>query len=340
MSKPDPLVPAHVNLRDFPFMPLEVGRLLDSETWIQAAHQPYLGHALISLWCAAWHEVPAGSLPANRLVLARKAHRTPAEFEQIAELVLAGFVECSDGRLYHPVIAEKAIEAWQKRRDGKARTAAATAAAAEAKRMRRGPVTESDGVRDGSVTDGKGREGNGDNTPPSPLTGAVRPKRKPKARLDANGGGEFTPGFLLFWEAYPSKIGKQAAWDSWRRDIAEIGIEEMAAVIVKDVTKRAAEDDRWLRGFVPNPATYLNQRRWNDDITRAPEPPPPANKPFTAVNPGGGSPRVEDTPQRRLEGAISYATHMVEVVKEWDKEKAVEYLRPYRMAVKADGQTA
>lgn len=336
MSKPEPLVPAHVNLRDFQFMPLEVGRLLESETWIQAAHEPFLGHALISLWCAAWHEVPAGSLPANRIVLARKAHRTPAEFEAIAERVLAGFVECSDGRLYHPVIAEKALEAWEKRRDGKARTAAATAAAAEAKRKRRESVTDSDSVRDGSVTDEKGREGKGENTPPAPLPGgaSVR-KRKAKPRLDAKGQADFTPGFLLFWGAYPSKVGKQAAWDSWRRDITEIGIEELAEVIVKDVTKRAAEDDGWRRGYVPNPATYLNQRRWNDDIKRAPEAPPPASKPFAAANPGGSSPRVEDTPQRRLEGAISYATHMVDVVKEWDKQKAVEYLRPYRMAVKA-----
>ncbi|MGD9643781.1 MAG: DUF1376 domain-containing protein, partial [Elusimicrobiales bacterium] len=149
MSKPEPLVPAHVNLRDFHFMPLEVGRLLDSETWIQAAHQPFLGHALISLWCAAWHEVPAGSLPANRVVLARKAHRTPAEFEEIADLALAGFIECSDGRLYHPVIAEKAKEAWEKRRDSKARTAAATAAASEARRRK---STVTDIVTD-SVTD-------------------------------------------------------------------------------------------------------------------------------------------------------------------------------------------
>jgi len=33
-TRPAPLVPAEVDLRDFAFMPLDVRRLLTSETWV------------------------------------------------------------------------------------------------------------------------------------------------------------------------------------------------------------------------------------------------------------------------------------------------------------------
>jgi hypothetical protein len=46
---PEPLTPPDCDLRDFGFMPLDVRRLLTSETWIEAADDPKLGHALICL---------------------------------------------------------------------------------------------------------------------------------------------------------------------------------------------------------------------------------------------------------------------------------------------------
>src|SRR4051812_35009828 len=107
-----PLTPPSMDLRDFHFMPLDVRRLLTSETWIEAADDPKLAHALICLWCEAWHQVPAGSLPDNPRVLAHLAMCTGEEWERIADRALAGWHRCSDGRSYHPVVAEKALEAW------------------------------------------------------------------------------------------------------------------------------------------------------------------------------------------------------------------------------------
>ena len=107
-----PLTPEECDLRDFAFMPLDVRRLLTSETWIEAADDPKLGHALVSLWCESWQQVPAGSLPNNERVLARVAMCDAPEWERIRERALEGWQLCSDGRLYHPVVAEKAREAW------------------------------------------------------------------------------------------------------------------------------------------------------------------------------------------------------------------------------------
>jgi hypothetical protein len=111
MTMPEPLTTPACDLRSFPFMPLDTHRLLKSETWMEAADNPKLGHALICLWCEAWHQVPAGSLPDKHGILARLAMCTPDEWEHLRTRALQGWVRCSDGRLYHPVVAEKALEA-------------------------------------------------------------------------------------------------------------------------------------------------------------------------------------------------------------------------------------
>jgi uncharacterized protein YdaU (DUF1376 family) len=68
-------------------------------------------------------------------------------------------------------------------------------------------------------------------------------------------------GFEEFWQTYPKKVGKDAASKSWLKVKARID----------DVLKALAwqkESDQWRRSdgqFIPNPATYLNQGRWQDE---------------------------------------------------------------------------
>lgn len=40
----------------------------------------------------------------------------------------------------------------------------------------------------------------------------------------------------------------------------------MVDALIDDVRTRASQDAKWLDGFVPNPQTYLNQDRWEDEI--------------------------------------------------------------------------
>jgi uncharacterized protein YdaU (DUF1376 family) len=122
---PAPLVPAEVDLRDFAFMPLEVSRLLRSRTWLKARRRPEIGFYLVNLWAGAWHEVPAGSLPDDDDVLADLARCTPARWRKLRGDILAAWVRCADGRLYHPVVAEKAREAWAHKLAQRQRTQAA-----------------------------------------------------------------------------------------------------------------------------------------------------------------------------------------------------------------------
>lgn len=109
---PTPLTPPDCDLRDFAFMPLDVVRLRDSDLAVTAEADEF--RCAVLLWCAAWHQVPAASLPDDDKVLAQYAGygRVVKEWQKVREGALRGWVKCSDGRLYHAVVAEKAGEAW------------------------------------------------------------------------------------------------------------------------------------------------------------------------------------------------------------------------------------
>ncbi|WP_088100291.1 DUF1376 domain-containing protein [Xanthomonas retroflexus] len=116
----DPLVSPDVDLRGMPFMPLDVSRLRDSELAIMATGDEF--RAAVLLWCAAWNQLPAASLPDNDQALAAYAGfgRDLRGWLAVKLGAMRGFVLCSDGRWYHPVVAEKAAEAWAERQEYRA----------------------------------------------------------------------------------------------------------------------------------------------------------------------------------------------------------------------------
>lgn len=130
-ERPEPLVQRDVNVTSFPYMPLDIQRLLGSETWIAAKRNGKLGHALICLWCESWLQVPASSLPNNDEALAHLAMCSDDDWFSIKDQVLSGFVLCTDNRYYHPVVAEKALACWQQKLALSERTKNATAARRE-----------------------------------------------------------------------------------------------------------------------------------------------------------------------------------------------------------------
>lgn len=178
----DPLVPADTDLRDFQYMPLDVVRLVDSDLAALATGDEF--RCAVILWCKAWHQVPASSLPNDDRLLSHLAGfgRDMKAWRAVRDMALRGFVECSDGRLYHPVIAQKAIEAADAKRRRRERTAKATAAR-EAKSGGRDvernepPDEERDVDRDvernvhQGIGKGEGREGI-EEDPPNPQAAA------------------------------------------------------------------------------------------------------------------------------------------------------------------------
>ena len=70
-------------------------------------------------------------------------------------------------------------------------------------------------------------------------------------------------GFDSFYSAYPKKVGKPAALKAWKA--AKVKPAELATILA-DVATRSQTTDWQKDGgqFIPNPSTYLNQRRWED----------------------------------------------------------------------------
>ena len=89
------------------------------------------------------------------------------------------------------------------------------------------------------------------NTPPTPPPGS-------------ESGSLIERRFNDFWTTYPKKVGKEAAKKAWNRIKPT---EELFAKILKTIAREEASES-WRREngrFIPNPATWLNQGRWDDE---------------------------------------------------------------------------
>lgn len=135
----EPMTPAECDLRDYVWMPLDCNRLLTSETWLLGTAEQKV--AALTLWMKSWHQVPSGSLPNNDRMLASLSE-AGGRWAKVKKHALRGWVLCTDGRLYHPVVSEKAKESWQHKLAQKARTEAARAAKAARKSALSGGATE------------------------------------------------------------------------------------------------------------------------------------------------------------------------------------------------------
>jgi hypothetical protein len=108
------MVPSEVDLRGMPWMPLDTVRLIDSDLFALSTGDEF--KAAVALWCKSWTQVPAASLPNDDRILAHLSG-TASRWKRVKEMCMRGWVLCDDGRYYHPVIAEKAMEAWREREE-------------------------------------------------------------------------------------------------------------------------------------------------------------------------------------------------------------------------------
>lgn len=114
-SLPAPLVPAEVDLRDFPFTPIFRARLFGSTFHARASDSEW--RAGVTLWLKSWDQVPAGTLPDDDIDLCRLAElgRDLKTWRKLRAGALHGWFKCADGRLHHKVVAEGVMEAWERK---------------------------------------------------------------------------------------------------------------------------------------------------------------------------------------------------------------------------------
>ena len=109
-----PLTPPDCDIRDYPRMMVDIKRLFDSEFNTKASGQPLAWMVGHKLWYRAFHQFPGGSLPAedaDLCVLAELGMDTRS-FKRVRPIALRGWAVRSDGRLYHPYVAEVVLEVW------------------------------------------------------------------------------------------------------------------------------------------------------------------------------------------------------------------------------------
>lgn len=72
-------------------------------------------------------------------------------------------------------------------------------------------------------------------------------------------------GFEEFWREYPKKIGKGAAERAWKK----IQPDKKLIDEILSALRAVKQTDQWRREngqYIPNPSTWLNQRRWEDEV--------------------------------------------------------------------------
>lgn len=318
----EPLTPSDCDLQDFPFMPLHVARLRDSD--LAGEVEPEAAWYAVLLWAASWHQLPAASLPDNDAVLTKLVGlgRDIKTFRKHRDGALRGFVKCLDGRLYHPVVAEQAVTAWNSKLEQRWRTECARIKKAN---QRNGtslglPTFEQflsggrpedvprDTVGDvpagaGSCPRGNGIQetgtgtGTGINIGPSlrsePDAGPSRELIAALTSAAEGGARELVPAapadatapqakrssravtlqtvtaeeraqFENWWAVYPHRVSKQDAL------LAFAKVYRASDPTLDHLTERTQAYAEWLvaTGTLPaNGATWLNGRRWEDDLT-------------------------------------------------------------------------
>ena len=87
-------------------------------------------------------------------------------------------------------------------------------------------------------------------------------KTESKSEAESNPNTSRASAFDVFWKAYPKKTGKEAARKSFARAKADIGTMLSALEVQK-------QSEQWTKNngqFIPNPTTWLNQGRWEDEV--------------------------------------------------------------------------
>ena len=68
--------------------------------------------------------------------------------------------------------------------------------------------------------------------------------------------------FDVFWDAYPKKVGKAQA----KKSFAKVKVPLQTLLSAIEVQKQSTQWQKDGGQYIPNPATWLNQGRWEDEL--------------------------------------------------------------------------
>lgn len=197
---PAPPVAPDVDCTNLDGFMLNVERLMASELVALSTHEVVA--AALFLWCRAWKQRPAASLPDDDRVNAAFARLPLARFKKLKDEVLRGFVKCSDGRIYHRVLADEAKRAFERKTAFQAKRDTDKKRLQKWRQERAGNAGETRFVAEGGDRDGTGQG----------------PKKSPDADASAPTGAPPRPVDL-----------KKAVWETGKAFLAQRGVPEARA---------------------------------------------------------------------------------------------------------------
>ena len=89
-------------------------------------------------------------------------------------------------------------------------------------------------------------------------------KNTPKPPRSSAAADSLSDAFKAFWSAYPAKKAKPAALKAW----AKVQADGQTQAAILAAIQRDKASEQWTRDggrYIPHPATWLNQRRWEDE---------------------------------------------------------------------------
>lgn len=206
--------------------------------------------AYISLLARSFNCSPECCLPNNDRLLQRWSKMTETDWESQKDAVLSKFDEIENGQYLRN---EKLWRTYQTQRD-KQQQAIDAAKARWEKDSRKpspsvptGPTTPAEEATEDLAS------GGANNLPESHGQGGGN--SKPRA---------YTAAFERFWAAYPNRTGKLAAARAFEKARKMADVDTIVAAV-----DAHCDSDKWNKEggrFIPNPATWLNQGRWDDEI--------------------------------------------------------------------------
>lgn len=187
--------------------------------------------------------------------------------DQLVEALLySGYIDDTpDGRHIHDwaEYAGKLLERREKDRARKRSAAEAAGVPSSFRRSSNGKITEGDGNPNASSVTNQPTVPNQPNT-----TNSTEPNRTNHNQPDGDLPLQ-ERRFAEFWQAYPKKVGKASCLKAWLKlkPTAELFTHIM------DALAKQKASEQWQREagrYIPNPLTWLNQGRWDDEPVEAP----------------------------------------------------------------------
>ncbi len=239
---------------------------------------------LVSLWVQVAIQRPSGDLSGwDALDLAEACGYAAGDVEQFAShLIECGWIDQSeDGLVVHDWGVHQPYVTKAPERRARAREAGSLGGkrSAETRAERYGTAQPSKRPRSDRF-DGPEATAPEASEAPSPSP-SPSPRSKPKTSSSSASPTDAPtstpaappkapkepPGFAEFWELYPRKVGKGAARKAWERARKRCNGSRDLLTLCQEALPKHLRSEQWTRDggqFVPHPATWLNQDRWED----------------------------------------------------------------------------